>query len=1142
MKRHLGSNRHILLIIVFCVFIAIGRAYGTDVGGDVWGSWGPDGNPYRVIDDLRVPPESSLQISPGCQIMFQGYYEFIIDSNATLTAIGAVTDSIIFTALDDSIGWGGIRFYNSSGSSVLRFCRLEAGYAHGDGFDEFGGAIFMYESPLTVSNCNLTKNRARDGGAIYCYLSNAIIENNQIINNRAQRFGGGIKIRDCDPQIINNLLSNNRCDFKGGAVEISFSSPRLSSSSVYTNTAQFGGGIFIRNASPILGDSLHPCNIYDNSAGFGGDLMSENSPVIVAFIDTFTLATFDDYLVHPQDGFDISIMNGYYATIDQDVYVSIDGDNSNDGTSPLSPLKNIRTAIIRIQPQADNQLTIHLLPGVYGRLTNQESFPLYLKSYISISGDAPGNTEIDGFDESNLIFSAYDSLLTLRRIAFVNGSNDSGGCIYSRGSIFTIENSIFYNSRSDNGGAIYLDSCSASLIGNHFSSDSALMRGGAIYAKNGEYTILNSMIDSNTARNGGGIFAESSHVRFDSTAVSHNHASGNVGGVFFDYCPGSTIIGNIIAANSSDSSYGGGYFSGDSLQITGNRFESNSAANYGGGLGFASSGIRFNDNIIRNNSAIDGGGLALMAEFYCQMGPNLITENHVAGPLVNAFVYGGRGRGGGIYSRWADIDYRGTTISFNTAYMGGGIFRDGGSIISIGDPAEPCNIYSNLAGCGNDLYASGNPIISTYIDTFTIATPNQNTVFLLNKFDLHIEHGYYEPIEGDIYVSPQGDNFNDGVSPLTPLRNINIAMIRSQSSSEQITSIFVLPGRYSPSLSQEYFPINFRSGAMLLGESRDSCIIDGEYAGPLFALNLDSCITIKNLSLINGRGALIINSSSSVEVNGNLFADNRTDQMGAGICSWWCILNLNHNVFTRNSTIGPGAGGGALCLNETVCRLENNTFYLNTSNGAGGALWAQTSNILAGNNILWRDTTAQGQSEIYLYYVHNMYEFRYNDIQGGFPGDGNIDVDPAFIDPDNGNFHLMANSPCVDTGDPRSPLDPDSTRADMGAYFYDHRVGIDDLDGALPLSISLQQNYPNPFNDNTIIRYTIDKRQSIRLEIFDVAGRLVTIIQRNEVEPGLHEVTWDGKDSNGNPISSGLYFYKLNVGSKDIVKKMILLK
>jgi hypothetical protein len=112
----------------------------------------------------------------------------------------------------------------------------------------------------------------------------------------------------------------------------------------------------------------------------------------------------------------------------------------------------------------------------------------------------------------------------------------------------------------------------------------------------------------------------------------------------------------------------------------------------------------------------------------------------------------------------------------------------------------------------------------------------------------------------------------------------------------------------------------------------------------------------------------------------------------------------------------------------------------------------------------------------------------------------------------------------------------------MGAYFYDHRVGIDDLDGALPLSISLQQNYPNPFNDNTIIRYTIDKRQSIRLEIFDVAGRLVTIIQRNEVEPGLHEVTWDGKDSNGNPISSGLYFYKLNVGSKDIVKKMILLK
>ena len=56
---------------------------------------------------------------------------------------------------------------------------------------------------------------------------------------------------------------------------------------------------------------------------------------------------------------------------------------------------------------------------------------------------------------------------------------------------------------------------------------------------------------------------------------------------------------------------------------------------------------------------------------------------------------------------------------------------------------------------------------------------------------------------------------------------------------------------------------------------------------------------------------------------------------------------------------------------------------------------------------------------------------------GGWTGSGNIDADPLFVDPVNGDFHLQAGSPCIDTGDPSSPLDPDGTRADMGAYYFD---------------------------------------------------------------------------------------------------------
>ncbi len=75
----------------------------------------------------------------------------------------------------------------------------------------------------------------------------------------------------------------------------------------------------------------------------------------------------------------------------------------------------------------------------------------------------------------------------------------------------------------------------------------------------------------------------------------------------------------------------------------------------------------------------------------------------------------------------------------------------------------------------------------------------------------------------------------------------------------------------------------------------------------------------------------------------------------------------------------------------------------------------------------------------------------YNDIEDGENavrldgdpqfdwGDGNIDSDPLFADPDNGDFHLTADSPCIDAGDPEAPLDPDGTRADMGAFYFHQR-------------------------------------------------------------------------------------------------------
>lgn len=62
----------------------------------------------------------------------------------------------------------------------------------------------------------------------------------------------------------------------------------------------------------------------------------------------------------------------------------------------------------------------------------------------------------------------------------------------------------------------------------------------------------------------------------------------------------------------------------------------------------------------------------------------------------------------------------------------------------------------------------------------------------------------------------------------------------------------------------------------------------------------------------------------------------------------------------------------------------------------------------------------------------------FSDLTGGHNGQGNLDIDPLFVDPELNDYTLQSDSPVIDQGDPESPADPDGTRADMGAFPYEH--------------------------------------------------------------------------------------------------------
>ncbi|UCE19583.1 MAG: choice-of-anchor D domain-containing protein [Gemmatimonadota bacterium] len=103
------------------------------------------------------------------------------------------------------------------------------------------------------------------------------------------------------------------------------------------------------------------------------------------------------------------------------------------------------------------------------------------------------------------------------------------------------------------------------------------------------------------------------------------------------------------------------------------------------------------------------------------------------------------------------------------------------------------------------------------------------------------------------------------------------------------------------------------------------------------------------------------------------------------------------------------------------------------------------------------------------------------------------------------------------------------------------------LKNLLPEACLLSENYPNPFNPKTDIGYQIgDGRSSVHmtLKIYNIMGQEVRTLVDGEQEPGYYTVTWDGRDRDGQPVSSGVYLYRLSVDSDrwSETKRMILMK
>ena len=128
-------------------------------------------------------------------------------------------------------------------------------------------------------------------------------------------------------------------------------------------------------------------------------------------------------------------------------------------------------------------------------------------------------------------------------------------------------------------------------------------------------------------------------------------------------------------------------------------------------------------------------------------------------------------------------------------------------------------------------------------------------------------------------------------------------------------------------------------------------------------------------------------------------------------------------------------------------------------------------------------------------------------------------------------------------------MDPDLVtyeEQEDAVKWYENRTSptaIDRSDApAPPHTIRLQAAYPNPFNGSTHIRFHLPTANDVELSVFSITGQHVRTLIRKTMPAGEHAIRWDGQDGNGRPVASGVWVYRLQVGTELYSGKMVLVQ
>ncbi len=293
-----------------------------------------------------------------------------------------------------------------------------------------------YQENISIQNNNISVI------SLEAITGNPIYIDSTIIDGRAISWGiwvrqnsrnitiRGFSITNCKNGLSvssNAIATIKNCKifqnkgYNGAGLGASFCTVYLSGVKIYNNDAyHMGGGLYINGymgSVNVTFDPVNRCSIYNNTAGAGQDIVAHsiNNDLSIP-LDMFTVSNPTSYYAAAFRSFGnefqllIDAQTSYHQEINHDLFVSPTGDDTNDGLSPATALKTIRTAIYRVASDSLNQKTVHILPGIYSRTANQQVFPIPLKSWVKVQGAGVDDTQIVGEMDPSYANVQYNAL------------------------------------------------------------------------------------------------------------------------------------------------------------------------------------------------------------------------------------------------------------------------------------------------------------------------------------------------------------------------------------------------------------------------------------------------------------------------------------------------------------------------------------------------------------------------------------------------------------------------------------------------------------------------------------------------------------------------------------------------------------